>query len=147
MKNKKIFLAADHAGFEAKNLLVAYLKEQGHEVVDLGTDSADSVDYPDYATKLAKIMENEADTFGILVCGSGIGMSIAANRFKHIRAAMVSEPVSASLTRKHNDANVVCLSSRLIGIDMQKACVDTFLTTPFEGGRHQRRVEKINQLD
>lgn len=140
----KIYLAADHAGFEAKNALIAYLKEKGHEIVDLGTNAVDSVDYPDYAQKLAAAMKDDPESRGILVCGSGVGMSIAANRFPHIRAALVSEPLSATLTRKHNNANVLCLGSRLTGSDMHKSCVDAFLSTEFEGGRHERRVEKMN---
>lgn len=144
MQKTKIYLAADHAGFEAKDMLVVYLKEKGYEVVDLGTHAKDSVDYPDYAQKLAKAMKDDPESRGILVCGSGVGMSIAANRFPHIRAALVSEPVSATLTRKHNNANVLCMGSRIIGSEMQKSCVDAFLNTPFEGGRHEVRVQKMN---
>ena len=140
----RIALSADHAGFELKDLLAAWLAETGHEVIDLGTINGDSVDYPDFGARLAQsVASGEADR-GIAVCGSGIGISIAANRNPGCRCALVSEPLSATLARTHNDANVIALGSRLIGPDMAKACVAAFLATDFEGGRHQRRVDLLN---
>ncbi|MEN3971187.1 ribose 5-phosphate isomerase B [Sphingomicrobium sp. XHP0235] len=139
----KIALASDHAGFNLKALLVDTLTTAGHEVADLGPTDTDSVDYPDYGTKLADhIAAGEAER-GIAICGSGIGISIAVNRNPACRCARVSEPLSAALARQHNDANVIALGERLIGADMAKAIVEAFLTTEFEGGRHQRRVDKL----
>ena len=140
----RIALSADHAGFELKDLLAAWLGDMGHEVIDLGTNSADSVDYPDYGARLGRAVASGDADRGIAVCGSGIGISIAANRNPGCRCAMVSEPLSASLARTHNDANAIALGSRLIGPDMAKACVTAFLATDFEGGRHQRRVDQLN---
>ncbi len=143
----RIALSADHAGYELKDSLAVWLREIGHEVIDLGTSSADSVDYPDYGARLGRaIADGEADR-GIAVCGSGIGISIAANRNPGCRCALVSEPVSAALARTHNDANAIALGSRLIGTEMAKACVAAFLATDFEGGRHQRRVDQLNPKD
>lgn len=141
---KKVAFAADHGGVDLKNQLVDFLESFDVEVVDLGTNGADSVDYPDYAELLAKALEaGEADS-GILVCGTGIGISIAANRYRHIRAAMVYDGLTASLCREHNDANVLALGGRTTGIETAKDCVRIFLTTPFAGGRHKRRVDKMS---
>ena len=141
----KLAIASDHAAFELKAQLAEWLREQGHEVADLGTDGAASVDYPDYGAKLAEhIAEGEAER-GIALCGSGIGISIAVNRNPRVRCALVSEPLSAQLAREHNDANAIALGARLIGLDMAKACVTAFLQTPFAGGRHQRRVDKLSR--
>jgi ribose 5-phosphate isomerase B len=138
-----IAIAADHAGVELKNALKEVAVSLGHEVNDLGTNSTDSVDYPDYADLVANaVLEKKADR-GILICGSGIGMSIAANRHKGIRAALVSEPVSATLSRKHNDSNILVLGARTIGVDVAKICVRKFLDTEFEGGRHEKRIHKL----
>jgi ribose 5-phosphate isomerase B len=140
----RIALSADHAGYELKDVLAAWLGEIGHEVIDLGTNSSDSVDYPDFGTRLGEaVASGEADR-GIAVCGSGIGISIAANRNPGCRCALVSEPLSATFARTHNDANALALGSRLIGPEMAKACVTAFLATEFEGGRHQRRVDMLN---
>lgn len=140
----RIALAADHAGYELKDQLAAWLRETGHEVIDLGTNGADSVDYPDFGASIGRaIAGGEADR-GIALCGSGIGIAIAANRNPGCRCAQVSEPLSAALARSHNDANVIALGSRVIGPEMAKACVEAFLTTEFEGGRHQRRVDMLN---
>ena len=140
----RIALSADHAGFELKDLLAAWLAETGHEVIDLGTNNGDSVDYPDFGARLAQsVASGEADR-GIAVCGSGIGISIAANRNPGCRCALVNEPLSATLARTHNDANAIALGSRLIGPEMAKACVAAFLATDFDGGRHQRRVDLLN---
>ena len=141
----KIALASDHAAFGLKGDLAAWLRELGHEVVDLGPDGVESVDYPDYGYKLARhIAEGQAD-FGVAACGSGIGISIAVNRVPLARCALVSEPLSAQLAREHNDANVIALGARLVGLDMAKACVEAFLATPFAGDRHVRRVEKLSR--
>jgi len=142
----RIALSADHAGFDLKDLLAAWLTETGHEVIDLGTNSADSVDYPDYGARLARaVADGEADR-GIAVCGSGIGISIAINRNPACRCARVDDPLSAQLAREHNDANVLALGARLIGGDMARACVAAFLGTDFSGGRHQRRVDMLSSL-
>jgi len=141
----RIALAADHAGFALKDDLAQWLREAGHEVVDLGTNAPDSVDYPDFGTRLARaIAAGEAER-GVAVCGSGIGISIAINRNPACRCARVDEPLSAALAREHNDANVIALGARLIGSDMARACVSAFLGTDFAGGRHQRRVDQLSR--
>jgi ribose 5-phosphate isomerase B len=141
---ERIAIVSDHAAFEMKAALVAYLREGGYAVTDLGPDGVDSVDYPDYGYKLAEeIAAGRAET-GVALCGSGIGISIAANRHPACRCALVSEPLSARLAREHNDANVVAMGGRLLGLEMAKACLDAFLATPFGGGRHERRVEKLS---
>ena len=143
----RIALSADHAGYELKDQLAAWLAEEGHEVIDLGTNGPDSVDYPDFGARLGRaVASGEADR-GIAVCGSGIGIAIAANRNPGCRCAQVAEPLSATLARTHNDANAIARGSRLIGPEMAKACVAAFLATDFEGGRHQRRVDMLNTKD
>lgn len=142
----RIALAADHAGFELKDALAAWLRELGHEVSDLGTNSPDSVDYPEYGAKLAAEVASGRAECGIAVCGSGIGISIAVNRNPKCRCARVDDPLSAQLAREHNDANVLALGGRLIGHDMARACVTAFLGKDFAGGRHQRRVDQLSQL-
>ena len=139
----RIALSADHAGFEMKDQLADWLRADGHEIVDLGTNGPESVDYPRYGALLAEALADGRADRGITVCGSGIGVAIAANRNPACRCAQVAEPLSASLARKHNDANAIALGARLIGIEMAKACVTTFLTSDFLGGRHQRRVEQL----
>lgn len=140
----RIAIASDHAAFALKGELAAWLAEQGHAVADLGPDSEASVDYPDYGYKLAAhIAAGEAD-FGVALCGSGIGISIAVNRNPAARCARVDEPLSARLAREHNDANVIAMGARLIGPDMAKACVAAFLATPFAGERHAARVAKLS---
>ena len=139
----KIGIASDHAAFELKGQLADWLREQGHEVADLGPDSAASVDYPDFGYKLAEHLAAGKAERGIALCGSSIGISIAVNRNPQVRCALVSEPLSARLARELNDANAIALGARLTGIDMAKACVETFLSTPFAGDRHLRRVEKL----
>jgi len=138
-----IAIASDHAGFALKGDLVPFLREAGHDVLDLGPDSDASVDYPAYGARLAAALADGKATHGIAICGSGIGIAIAANRNPACRCAQVSEPVSAGFARSHNDANAIALGARLIGIEMAKACVTAFLTTQFEGGRHQRRVDML----
>ena len=143
----RIALSSDHAGVDLKDVLVAWLTDDGHDVADLGTHGHESVDYPEFGARLARaIAAGEAER-GIAICGSGIGIAIAINRDPRCRCAQVAEPLSASLARQHNDANVIALGARLIGIDMAKACVTTFLTTEFLGGRHQRRVDQLSDLN
>jgi ribose 5-phosphate isomerase B len=141
----RIAIASDHAAFALKGELAQWLRELGHDVADLGPDGIASVDYPDYGYKLAEhIAAGKAD-IGIAACGSGIGISIAVNRIPAARCALVSEPLSAALAREHNDANVIALGARLIGIEMARACITAFLETPFGGERHVRRVEKLSK--
>ena len=140
----KVAIAADHAGFPLKTEIAAWLQEAGHEVLDLGTNSTDSVDYPQYGAKLARVIASGEAERGIAVCGSGIGISIAINREPRCRCARVDDLLSAALAREHNDANVLALGARLIGADQAKACVAAFLGTPFGGGRHQRRVDQLS---
>lgn len=142
----RIAIASDHAAVALKDELAAWLAELGHEVNDLGTHGTESVDYPDYGYKVAEEIAAGTADFGVALCGSGIGISIAANRHPACRAALVSEPLSARLAREHNDANVIALGARLIGIEMAKTCVETFLSTSFTGGRHQRRVDKLSAI-
>jgi ribose 5-phosphate isomerase B len=140
----RLAIASDHAAIVLKAELRAWLGAAGHVVDDLGPDSADSVDYPDYGYALAAhLAEGKAD-FGIALCGSGIGISIAVNRHPAARAALVSEPLSARLAREHNDANVIALGARLTGSDMAKACIEAFLASSFGGDRHARRVNKLS---
>ena len=143
----KIAVGCDHGGFDHKNAIADHLKQRGFEVVDYGIYENQSVDYPDIASKLCKgILEGEAD-LGILVCGTGIGMSIAANKFKGIRAAACSEHFSAKYTRLHNNSNVLCLGGRVIGIGTALELADLFVDTEFEGGRHQNRIDKIEKIE
>jgi ribose 5-phosphate isomerase B len=142
----RIALAADHAGYLLKDELAAWLREAGHEVSDLGTNGPESVDYPHFGAKLAEAVANGEADRGIVVCGSGIGISIAVNRNPACRCARVSDPLSAQLAREHNDANVLALGARLIGSDMAKACAAVFLDTDFAGGRHQRRIDQLSKL-
>ena len=142
----RIALAADHAGYQLKDELVQWLRESGHEVTDLGTNGPESVDYPNFGASLAATVASGSTERGIVVCGSGIGISIAVNRNAACRCARVSEPLSAALAREHNDANVLALGARLTGSDMAKACVAAFLGTEFAGGRHQRRVDQLSHL-
>ncbi|AJD04733.1 ribose 5-phosphate isomerase B [Campylobacter lari] len=141
MLREKIYIASDHAGFVLKQEIINFLQEKNINFEDLGPFSEERCDYPDYAHLLSsKIDEN---SFGILVCGSGIGMSIAANRHKNIRCALCNEPLSAKLSREHNDANVLALGARLIGVDMAFEIISNFINTSFSGGRHCVRISKI----
>jgi ribose 5-phosphate isomerase B len=138
-----IAIAADHGGFELKYLLIRDLQAAGHAVVDLGTHTADSVDYPDFADALAAALKDGRASRGVLICGSGIGVSIAANRHRHVRAALVHNETEARLCRQHNDANVIAFGGRTIGPEIARASLAVFLSTAFEGGRHVRRVAKM----
>lgn len=143
---KEILIASDHAGFKLKNFLKSNLEQLNFEVIDLGCDSAEeSVDYPDFAQNLGERISTTKGQFGILVCGSGVGISIAANRQKHIRAALCHNEEYAKLARQHNDANVICLGARMLSKQEALAIVKVFLSTEFEGGRHEGRVAKLSQ--
>ena len=143
MKTKKIILASDHAGFELKETIKRFLIKKRKKVLDLGTKNTNSVDYPDFAHILSKKMKKDDNKLGILVCGSGIGMDMAANKHKNIRAALCYDIKSTKLSRQHNDANVMTIGSRLTKKNIALKCVNTFIKTSFEGGRHLRRVKKI----
>lgn len=143
----KIAIASDHAGFEQKQHLVVYLSELGHEVFDLGPDNEERVDYPDFAVKVARQVQRGEAQYGVLVCGTGIGMAITANKIPSIRASVICTPEFAVLSREHNDVNVIALSGRFVELELNKKILDSFLSTAFGGGRHMQRVEKINKLD
>jgi ribose 5-phosphate isomerase B len=140
----RIAIASDHAAVALKAELREYLISLGHEVADLGPQTTDRVDYPDYGYKLAEVVADGTAERGVALCGSGIGISIAVNRNPAVRCALVSEPLSAALAREHNNANAIAMGARLIGIDMAKACLDAFLATDFAGGRHGPRVDKLS---
>ena len=143
----KIAIGNDHGGVELKQHLVQYLEEKGYEVVNFGSDVTDSTDYPIYAERVSKAVVSGECEKGILICGTGIGISISANKIHGVRCALCSEPVSAALARQHNDANIVAMGARTIGPVMAEGIVDVFMNTEFQGGRHQRRVDKIMMLD
>ena len=142
-RKEVIVIASDHAGFDLKGQLKQELQALGFEALDLGPDSNASVDYPEFADLLADAIKTGKAARGVLVCGTGIGISMAANRHRHVRAAVVHDVTSARLTRQHNNANVLCIGARLTGADVAKDCLRVFLTTDFEGGRHQNRVAKL----
>ncbi len=140
----KVAIGADHGGFDAKEKLITYLKNKGYAVADMGTNSSESVDYPDFAEKVCQeILQQKAD-FGILICGTGIGISIAANRHVGIRAALLYNDETAALARQHNNANIAVFGGRMMSVDDMEKRLDIFLNTGFEGGRHLRRIEKID---
>lgn len=139
-----VVIAADHGGFDLKSALVPELRALGHEVVDFGTMSRDAVDYPDFAEKVAEAICARRASRGVLICGTGIGMSIAANRHRQVRAALVHDGLTARLARQHNDANVLVLGGRLLGPELAKDCLKIFFSTAFEGGRHLARVAKLS---
>jgi ribose 5-phosphate isomerase B len=143
----KIAIGSDHRGYDSKEKIKATLQSKGHEVLDLGTESPSSCDYPDAAyPTCTTVRSNDAD-FGILLCGSGIGMSIAANKVRGIRAALCHDELTAEMSRRHNDANMLCLPADLIGDELMRRIVEVWLQTPFEGGRHERRVRKITDYE
>lgn len=142
--SETIAIASDHAGYELKSLLVAELQALGFEALDLGTNGPASVDYPDYADALAKALAEGRARRGVAICGTGLGISIAANRHRHVRSALCHDATTARLSRQHNDANVLALGARVIGIETAKDCLRTFLGTEFEGGRHAGRVAKMS---
>ncbi len=147
MKKNVITIGCDHAGFELKKKVAAHLEERGWEVLDVGTHSADSCDYPAIAHAVCKNVQDGVTELGILVCGTGIGMSMAANKHKGIRAAVCSDTFSARLTRMHNDANVLCFGERVVGMGLACDLVDAFIDAEFEGGKHQRRVDMITAIE
>ena len=143
MDDKKIGIASDHAGYQLKEFIIGYLDSKGYDVHDFGCHSEESCDYPDFGRAAAEAVASGACDRGIVICTTGIGISIAANKVKGIRCALCSEPLSAEMTRRHNDANMLAMGGGLIGNNMADRIVDAFLNTPFEGGRHQRRGDKI----
>ena len=143
----RIAIASDHAAFALKQSLAGWLRDQGHVVGDLGPHGPESVDYPDFGYRLGTALTDGSAERGIALCGSGIGISIAANRHHGCRCALVSEPLSATLARQHNDANAIAMGARLIGEEMARACITAFLSTDFEGGRHAARVAKLGQIE
>lgn len=143
MSSDTVAIAADHAGYELKQILAEALRAKGVPVLDLGTNGPDSVDYPDYANALAAAIKETQAGRGVVICGSGIGVSIAANRHPEIRAALCHDTLTARLARQHNDANVLAMGARIIDAEVAKDCLDVFLNTQFEGGRHLRRVGKL----
>jgi ribose 5-phosphate isomerase B len=144
---KKIAIASDHGGFELKETVIAHLLSDGWEFDDLGPSNEDSVDYPDYGIKLAEIIANKKVERGIIICGTGVGMSIVVNRFPAIRGTLCSDIYTAKMCRKHNDSNILIMGGRVIGKGLALSIVDTWLNTAFEGGRHQKRLDKINEID
>ncbi len=142
----RIAAGSDHAGFHLKDALVDHLRAAGHEVVDVGTHSVDRVDYPDYGAAVGRAVASGETDLGLCICGSGIGIAIAANKIPGVRAATVHDVTSAHLAREHNDANVICIGERLVGPEVAREAVDTFLAAAFEGGRHEGRVAKIDAL-
>ena len=144
---KKLIIGCDHAAVELKKQVIAHLEERGFAVEDVGTDSAESCDYPVFAHKLCRKIQNGEYEMGILICGTGIGMSMAANKHKGIRAACCSDTFSARLTRQHNNANVLCFGARVVGVGLAFDLVDAFVDTAFEGGKHQRRIDLIAAIE
>ncbi len=139
----KFYIATDHAGYAVKEDVIEYLKAKGHEVTDLGPDSPQRVDYPDFAKKLANTIVKDEGSFGILICGTGIGISIAANKVDGIRAALCHDAYTAQMCREHNDANVLCFGERVVGQGVIESMIDAFCSAEFQGGRHLGRVQKI----
>ncbi|WP_312718637.1 ribose 5-phosphate isomerase B [Mobilicoccus sp.] len=143
----KIAVGADHAGLTLKNAIVDHLRGLGHEVLDVGTNSPERTDYPIYGSRAAHVVTSGEARFGVLVCGSGIGISIAANKVPGARCVVCIEPYSAAMSRRHNDANMIALGERFVGVDMALACVDAFLEASFEGGRHVDRVALFDRIE
>lgn len=143
----KIAIGNDHAAVGMKKIIKQYLEEKGHEVVNVGTDENESVDYPDYAKKVCDMIKKGNVRLGIAICGTGVGMSIASNKIKGIRAVCCSEPYSAKLSRMHNNSNVLCFGARVVGEELAKMIVDEFISTDFLGGRHKIRVDKITEIE
>lgn len=143
----KIVIANDHAAVELKQEIAAYLEEKGHEVINIGTDTHDSCHYPLFGEKAARMVAAKEVDCGVLICGTGVGISLAANKVKGIRAAVCSEPVTARLVKEHNNANMICFGARIVGSEMAKAIVDAYLGAEFAGGRHQTRVDLIHAIE
>jgi len=143
----RFYIATDHAGFHYKEQVKEYIRAKGIEIIDLGPDSADRVDYPDYGKKCAEAVKNDKGSFGIIICGTGIGISMAANKVEGIRAALCHDAYTASMARAHNDAQILAFGERVVGMGVVQSMIDAFIETEFEGGRHANRVEKINAID
>ena len=143
----KLILASDHAGFELKEHLKEFLKQNQLETEDLGTNNSNSVDYPDYGVKLADRVARNPNEYGLIICGTGIGMSMVVNKYARVRGALCHDIYTARMSRAHNDANILILGGRVVGKGLAEEIVRAWLQTPFEGGRHQRRVDKINQIE
>ena len=143
----KISMGCDHGGYRLKEQIKEYLTAQGHEVTDCGCHSLDSCDYPEFGAAAARLVASGVCQSGIVICTTGIGISITANKVKGVRCALCADPLSAEMTRKHNDANVLAMGAGMLGVNMAQRIVDTFLTTAFEGGRHQRRVDGIAAVE
>lgn len=144
MNKLGVAVASDHAGYDLKQALKQELEAMGHPVLDLGTEGSESVDYPDFGYAVARALKEGKVARGVLVCGSGVGVSIAANRYREVRAALIHDPLGAQLARQHNDANVICFGGRVIDAEAARECLRIFLETQFEGGRHATRVEKLS---
>jgi len=145
--NTPIVIGSDHAGYALKEKVKSFVSERGVEVEDIGTFSEDSVDYPDFGIKVASSVSDGSFERGILICGSGLGMSMVANRFQNVRAALCNDLFSAIMSRRHNDSNVLVLGGRVVGETLAQEIVKAWLETPFDGGRHQSRIEKFNMLN
>lgn len=143
----KIAIGNDHAATALKFEIMEHLKQQGHEVINIGTDTNDSCDYPAYGEQVGRMVVAGECDYGVLICGTGVGISISANKVHGVRACVCSEPVTARLTRAHNDANVIAFGARIVGSELAKSIVDTFLNTPFEGARHQRRIDLMMEIE
>jgi ribose 5-phosphate isomerase B len=143
----RIAIGSDHAGFDLKSHLAAWLREAGHEVLDLGTDSTASVDYPEFCAAVGRLVRDHGADLGIVLGGSGQGEQLAANKVRGVRAALCNDLYTARMSRAHNDANVLSIGARVVGVGLAEEIVELFLTTPFEGGRHARRVEQISRLE
>ena len=143
----KIAIGNDHAAVEMKQEVAAYLRELGHEVVNMGTDTSESCNYPEYGEKVARAVAAKEADCGVLICGTGVGISIAANKVKGIRAAVCSEPTTARLVKEHNNANIIAFGARIIGIETAKDILDAYLNAEFEGGRHQKRIDLIYAIE
>lgn len=143
----KIAMGSDHGGYSLKQQLAALLRDQGHEVLDFGTHSLESCDYPDFGAAAARAVASGECERGIVICTTGIGISIAANKIRGIRCALCADPLSAEMTRRHNDANMLAMGAGIVGPNLAQRMVEVFLSTPFEGGRHQRRVDKLMALE
>ena len=142
-----IGIASDHGGFDLKENIISFLSELGYELNNMGPENSKSVDYPDYGLKIAEAITKNKVSRGIVICGTGIGMSIVVNRFPGIRGSLCSDVFTAKLSREHNDSNILIMGGRVVGHGLAKEIVKVWLNTPFEGGRHQKRLDKINQLD
>ena len=143
----KVAIANDHTALDLKKEIIAHLEEKGYEVINYGTDSAESCDYPVYGEKAARAVANGEADLGVLICGTGVGISLAANKVRGIRAVVCSEPYSAQMARRHNDANIVAFGARVVGPELAKMIVDAFFDAQFEGGRHARRVDMISAIE